>query len=304
MFTVLVGTALSVDYCARLADAYCSPHNVGTSNSRLYEALFQVLSVALAGYILTIGTLIMFIYCEILILSQFGTLLCIYATVILLFSLVFFPVLLGILGPSQDFGSLRQPLYRCFNSVAPILRLKPFDVEHIAENEQHDSKLLKSDSRRFFEPPTYQPLITPATSDAKEETKGKGRRRGSKKIKTREHTDDIHASGSEPEHVVLAATDSTSACTSLQVPQPSPVKTSSQARNSDQSKSVTISSDLFNLDESLPDQSEHASEKTGKKSKRKKSQLVSVTSKDETINLPDDEHSKQNSDGSQVKSYQ
>lgn len=105
---------LAVDYCVHLAEGYSrSVHN--DRRSRLKDTLEEVGISVLSGACTTLGASFFLLFATILFFKQFGIFMFCTIALSILYSLMFFITLLGIIGPENDFGSLRPLFRKCFN---------------------------------------------------------------------------------------------------------------------------------------------------------------------------------------------
>jgi predicted RND superfamily exporter protein len=101
---------LAVDYVVHLAEGYSRSAHSDRLN-RLRDALEEVGISVLSGALTTLGASMFLLIAHILFFSQFGIFMFSTIGLSILYALGFFTTMLGIMGPQNEFGSLK-PLYR------------------------------------------------------------------------------------------------------------------------------------------------------------------------------------------------
>ena len=112
--TLVVG--LSVDYVVHLAQGYSrSLHS--SRLDRLRDTLAEVGISVLSGALTTVGGSAFLLLAKITYFVQFGLIL--FATILfsIVFALGFMSTVLGIIGPENDYGSIRKPIAWLVNRV-------------------------------------------------------------------------------------------------------------------------------------------------------------------------------------------
>ena len=100
---LLVG--LSVDYIVHVAEAYTQSHCV-TREARMRDSVGRLGTSVLCGAATTLGAAVFMLACKLQFFLQFGAFLLSVVGFSLLFALVFFPVVMSLVGPQRDAGSL------------------------------------------------------------------------------------------------------------------------------------------------------------------------------------------------------
>jgi predicted RND superfamily exporter protein len=101
---------LSVDYVVHLAEGYSrSAHNDRLGRTR--DALEEVGISVLSGAATTLGASMFLLFAQILFFTEFGVFM--FSTILfsILYALGFFITLIALIGPQNEFGSLK-PFYR------------------------------------------------------------------------------------------------------------------------------------------------------------------------------------------------
>lgn len=117
---------LAVDYIVHLAEGYSrSSHR--TRLHRVQDMLTEVGISVLSGATTTLGASFFLLLAEILFFVEFGAFM--FATIgfSIIWALGFFCTLLGILGPQNDFGSLK-PIYSWLSSKCSCCRSESKDL--------------------------------------------------------------------------------------------------------------------------------------------------------------------------------
>ena len=100
---VMVG--LSVDYCAHFSEAYCHSHR-RLRLGRLHHAIEHVGQSVLSGWAMSFGAAACLVPCTVVVLTQFGVIMCITTTISLVYSMGFFLPCLAIIGPQNNVGDV------------------------------------------------------------------------------------------------------------------------------------------------------------------------------------------------------
>ena len=101
---------LSVDYVVHLAEGYSrSLHK--DRHGRVRDMLQEVGISVISGAFTTLGASFFLLFAQILFFTEFGLFMFSTIGLSILFALGFFSTIMGIVGPENEFGSLR-PLYR------------------------------------------------------------------------------------------------------------------------------------------------------------------------------------------------
>lgn len=105
---------MSVDYVVHLAEGYhLSPHKDRVSRTR--DMLEAMGSPVISGACTTLGASAFMFFAQIQFAFQFGTFIFCNIGFSLLFSLGFFTTFMGIFGPENDSGSLKNVYKSCKN---------------------------------------------------------------------------------------------------------------------------------------------------------------------------------------------
>ena len=108
--TLVVG--LSVDYCVHLADGYIHSNKVKRVD-RMREMLRTVGVSIVSGACTTLGASMFMLGSQIMFFYQFGIFMFCTIGFSILFALAFFPIIVSMIGPEGDRGSLK----RCFSCI-------------------------------------------------------------------------------------------------------------------------------------------------------------------------------------------
>ena len=105
---------LAVDYVVHLAEGYSrSKHR--DRLGRLRDTLEEVGISVLSGSVTTLGASVFLLGAQIIFFVQFGLFMFCTIGFSILYSLGLFITILGLIGPQNDFGSLKPLFAKCFS---------------------------------------------------------------------------------------------------------------------------------------------------------------------------------------------